>query len=395
MIMPGILRIGVCALFIAGSASAQLVRLANGQPVGEFESVDASGVTAKTARGSVKIPWSNLSPGTRYRHQHEFRDQFSDVLAGKPLPDLNTSKVRSKTDPAKPGATSPTVAGPAETAPVAQAAAPRPASLRTRYLPSDMPSVRYRNPNGFYPCAWRFGTKVNDIAFFMFDSRQKEDKAPDTLYFHIPGHPQYNEPQAFRGRVENDIGFFRRIAFSAPQGDLVREFVLDVQRGPGEDGFMTIEAAITGVRGSARSTVLHGLKRMGMGRADHGKNPLMRIIGFTEEPELSVRAYDDGTRVACTLTKGRSASLGDWYLLPQQGADPEITLEVFDDKGTLVEALKLKSSSSDYMANDAWAGRLRKLEKDKTYAVRARINLGALYGELKAETITMLRDLKL
>ncbi|MDZ4199780.1 MAG: hypothetical protein U1E27_10925 [Kiritimatiellia bacterium] len=273
---------------------------------------------------------------------------------------------------------------------------PQAPRLKTRYVPSDLPQVAYRSPGAFYPFAWRFGTTENEIAFFLFDARRKEDKIPDTLYLYIPGHPQYNEPQTIRGRVEDKVGVFRRIALTRQLDGMTQEMTMDVQRTSGEDGHITLEVALTGVRGAVRSTVLHGLPRMGLYRNDHGrgKDPNLRIIDFTDQPELTVRAFEDGTRIACTLTRGRDGKKGIWYLLPQQGADSDITVEIFDDKGALAETLKLKCSPSDYMANDAWSGRLRKLEKDKTYTVRARINLGALYGELKAETITMLRDMK-
>lgn len=60
-------------------------RWVNGLPAGELESVEPAGVNIRSTRGTrTLVPWSSLSPATRYRLQPDFRNQLPDQLKGKP-----------------------------------------------------------------------------------------------------------------------------------------------------------------------------------------------------------------------------------------------------------------------------------------------------------------------
>jgi hypothetical protein len=59
-------------------------RWVNGVPAGELESVEPGGLTIRSTRGTrTLVPWSSLSPATRYRLQPGFQDRLPGLLKGR------------------------------------------------------------------------------------------------------------------------------------------------------------------------------------------------------------------------------------------------------------------------------------------------------------------------
>ena len=74
----------VLALGLSLASAAEPVRLANGVAVpGEVVKATAAELEIQSPRGLQKLPWEQLSAGTRYRYQPGFRDAFPQVLAGE------------------------------------------------------------------------------------------------------------------------------------------------------------------------------------------------------------------------------------------------------------------------------------------------------------------------
>jgi hypothetical protein len=75
----------ILVLALTATATADEVRLANGKVIpGTVKQVTGQGIEVENPKGSKLFPWSNLSAGTRHRHQPEYRDNFDAVLKGQP-----------------------------------------------------------------------------------------------------------------------------------------------------------------------------------------------------------------------------------------------------------------------------------------------------------------------
>lgn len=257
---------------------------------------------------------------------------------------------------------------------------------------SVVPEIPAKNPLNFGPVGLRFGPQTNDVAFLIFTGRKGDTKLPEEMHLYIPGHKQFNTPKAFRGRqVKIDTytkAAFEKVAFTVESSGFTRHVQGDIYHGWGYPGYIGMELLVTTVVGAKKTAMLLHLKDE---REDRGVRGADKFRGFSwiGSPKLLLRAFGDGTQLSATLMIQGGGNL-QWFLLPLEGMDPEITVSLADESGAVVETTKLTTTPKTFRKMEGWTGKLKSVKKDQRYTVRAKIHLGPWYGDLSAETKTSL-----
>jgi hypothetical protein len=263
---------------------------------------------------------------------------------------------------------------------------------RDIYDRSIVPEVKAKNPLNFAPIGLRYGPQTNDVAFLIFTGKKGDTQLPDEMHLYIPGHKQFNTPKAFRGRpVEIDTytkAAFEKVAFSVESSGFTRHVQGDIYHGWGYPGYIGMNLTVTTIVGAQKASMLLHLKDEREDRGVRGEGKF-RSFSWIGTPKLLLRAYGDGTQLSATVMIQGGGNL-QWFLLPLEGMDKEITVTLIDDTGAGVETTRLTTTPKTFHKMEAWTGKLKNLKKDRGYTLRAKLNLGPWYGDLTAEAKTFL-----
>jgi hypothetical protein len=260
--------------------------------------------------------------------------------------------------------------------------------FRDIYDRSTLPEIRAKNPLNFGPIGLRYGPQTNDMVFLIFTGKKGTAQLPDEMHLFIPGHPKFNIPKTFRGRQKETTAVFEKVAFSVQSSGFTREIQGEIRHGWNYPGLIGMSLTVTTIVGTQRATLLCHLKDTpeNTGNSETNKFRSFSLLGG---PKLNLRAFGDGTQLSASVS-----ILGEgytqWFLLPLQGMEKEITVTLVDSAGAVVETLKLVTTPKTFSQLEGWTGKLTKLKKDQKYKVKAKLNLGPWYGDITDEVVTLL-----
>jgi hypothetical protein len=260
--------------------------------------------------------------------------------------------------------------------------------FRDIYDRSAMPEIRAKNPLNFGPIGLRYGPQTNDIAFLIFTGKRGATSLPDEMHLFIPGHPKFTIPKAFRGKQEDTTAIFDKVAFSVQSSGFVRDIQGEIRHGWNYPGYIGMDLTVTTIVGTQRTAMRWHLKDVPENTSNADTNKF-RSFSFLGAPKLSLRAFGDGTQLSATVAVFQGEGV-QWFLLPLQGMDKEITVTLVDSTGAVVETTRMITTPKTFNQLEGWTGKLTEMKKDQKYTVKAKMNLGPWVGDVMAEVVTLM-----
>lgn len=379
-------RITGLLLLIASTAAAQTapVRLANGARVpGEVVKATPAGLEISTPRGPQTVPWEQLSAATRYRYQPGFRDAFPKVLAGEAV------VITAPAEPTSPAPTEerPNVAPPdnaaSKPAPSPEKPAPasqpqKPAAAATRIFPEGT----FKNLERSLVFALAFSDNPADVLYVGGEFGSQGNARPEELLLWWPQRTPAEAPKPVR---QIGAGIFPPLRWSGKRAGLDVEVELSlVIRGGGKptvqaEGYVNVRRPTGRSRYFVRNPEIKWA-------ADN--KPLV-TTAFFGEPAVRARFTDGGRRMIAMV------KVGDWDILPLQGAENQLAVEAVDSNGRSVEKGRVKVEESILKnKSEAWEHEFKRLKGGETYTIKALLPLGPLFGDATFEQTITAADMK-
>lgn len=360
------------ALGWQAAARGQAPRLANGAPVpGEMRQATAEGIEFAAPRGPVMVPWSQLSLGTRYRHQPGFREALPKILAGEAVePSAVAPAPEPPPSPAEPAAPTTT---PAATEP----AKPEPVVART------FPENTFPTPAMTLIYALAFTDHPADVLVAGINLQEK-GKLPENLAIWWPHRTPATSPEWLKNSREGP-GNFPPVRWSGRRdGHELEIELIPIFQGSHKRmsarGLMTITAR----KGGALARYLLQTASIPAGP---DTAPLKISTPFAP-PVIALRITNGGRQLNAAVR------VGDWDILPLQGAETNLNVEVFDEKNRSVEKARVKTDEATFKEKtEPWQHDLKRMKGGETYTVKVSINLGPLFGVAETQQSVQVVDL--
>lgn len=379
-------RVAGLLLLAASMAAAQTapVRLANGARVtGEVVKATPAGLEISTPPGPQTVPWEQLSAATRYRYQPGFRDAFPKVLAGEavaitaPAEPTSPAPTEERPTAAPPGgavsSSAPSTEKPA-TAPQPQ----KPAAAATRVFPEGT----FKNPDRTLIFALTFSDNPADVLYVGGEFGGQGNARPEELLLWWPQRAPAEAPQPVR---QIGAGIFPPLRWSGKRAGMDVEVELNISiRGAGRptvqaEGYVNVRRPTGRSRYFVRNPEIKWA-------ADN--KPLV-TTDFFGEPVVRARFTDGGRRMIAMV------KVGNWDILPLQGAENQLTVEAVDSKGHSTERGRVKAEESVLKnKSEAWEHEFKRLKGGETYTIKASLPLGPVFGDATFEQTITAADMK-
>lgn len=378
-------RVVALLLLIASAAAAQTapVRLANGARVpGEVVQATPAGLEISTPRGPQMVPWEQLSAATRYRYQPGFRDAFPRLLAGEAVvitaPAEPSAPPTEERPPAAPPGAAASTPAPSPEKPAPAPPSPKPAAAATRVFPEGA----FKNIERTLVFALAFSDNPADVLYVGGEFGSQGNARPEELLLWWPQRTPPEAPQTVR---QIGAGIFPPVRWSGKRAglDVEVEFSFSI-RGGGKptvqaEGYVNVRRPTGRSRYFVRNPEIKWA-------ADN--KPLV-TTAFFGEPAVRVRFTDGGRRMIAMV------KVGDWDILPLQGAENQLAVEAVDSRGRSVEKGRVRIEESVLRnKSEAWEHEFKRLKGGETYTIKASLPLGPLFGDATFEQIITAADLK-
>lgn len=371
------------AVVLAGGITClgQEIRAANGQVIkGQAIRSTDEGLEVQTQTGPRTYSWETLSVSTRYRHDPVFRANYAAILKGLP-PSARTIEP----DTEEGSEAEPEPEAEAQPREERRRATREPASLmvfdQAQYENIDplsaaqFPAVGLRSPKLATYFGLQYGPGKGDVAYLALDTKGSDDPQ-DVLFVYTPQQKEYEEPLRITGfkRSSGDrrIVSFKKFKLNSRFGQVDAEFDVDPWGPIAQTNVLSMAIDTVLSKGDVKSQfVLVGqVENLVQGEG------IINVKGILDLPVLWVSVDTTGDE---PMLVG-NLNMSHLKIVPKDGMDNRVAVVISDDKGdvALREAIKLDKDAAEEKYGIVTS--LKKLEPDRTYILRASIDLGPFLG---------------
>jgi len=398
----GLLLVGALA---GVPARAQEARLANGMAIkGEVGTATAEGLEIQTPAGPKTYPWAILSAGTRYRYQPVYKANFQAIQEGKPpaerKPVAAPAAPVAPAAPALPAAPAAPAEAPAPAAPAAAPAAPAapapaaapaaPAAPPVGKLgfanenpktihPKEFPNAKLRDKTLTIYQAIQYGPAADEVVFLALDTKTPDDPY-DVLFVYAPASSQFAKTAKVEGQKKGSGDkrevVFRKVPLTAKCGPITANYEVECTYAL-RKLILTVQVEV--IKGAQRSKFTLYLEPNDLFYTTDVPITVKRlfdlpVVVIQSANPMNKRVLSFGLRMA------------DFFMLPVDGMEKKMDIGVVGGDGKTVEKDMMKMDFT-YVGNSYGASyELKKVKAGQNYTVQAVINLGPVFGAVKAET---------
>jgi len=382
--------LGMIAITIAcAGAYGQDLRMANGVILkGAPVKASENGLDVQTATGVRTIEWNSLAPSTRYRHEPLFKANYGTVLEG--LPSSARTNIPEQVD--EQTETNANKESESQTAVAASAAPSGDPFLFDQlvyervnsFFPGSFPVSELAAPETARFYGFQYGPAQGDVVYLAFDARGSKDVL-DTLVIYTPSNPAYRSaPLRITGfkKTTSDakVVTFKKVPLTTQIGGLTAAYELECASQMYLDEVaMTLSVQLAVGDSKCRFNLLGAINNFAQGQE------LIPAMGILDMPVLSIRLVPGSTpgQLAGSLT------MSGLSMVPQENINNRLTLEVISETGETVQKESIKLDDSASPGTPSFLCDLKKTAPEKTYTVKASLDLGPFLGTVVFEdTIT-------
>ncbi|MFH0909666.1 MAG: hypothetical protein V1929_12980 [bacterium] len=375
---PGLYTLLVAISLVApGTSAAQNPHYANGLPVkGEPTEAITDGLVVQIGQTTKTIPWSNLSPATRYRYEIFFRANVRQVAAGVPSADWSNQPDE--------GYWPFSTAVKSNEADAVDASADN--GLRVDLesyedvdpiTPIDIPRLEIRSMDVAQFWRLQYGPTRKDVASLAFDAKGPGE-FHDVMFAHIVADGRTDKVKGAK-RVDKTDNYmeFRKIQFQSLFDATKATFDLSCMFAGKSGSTLLLTADVEFSRDAANSTFT--LTGRPAGIAQGNGQILCRPLLI---PPTLWFVLDTSSGKPQLVGNIRMSRL---KLIPGKGMDSKVKVTVMNSANEIALEEDISPSSTDADTKHTIICDLSKVAQDETYTVKASINLGPFLGTASFE----------